>query len=88
MLSARAQRALEVLQDGGKFRKALETGYRGREQFQTRLYYANGGRVAGIGIKAKFELEAAGMLRYQHPHDARSSAWPEEWIAAPVAVAA
>lgn len=82
-LSARGNRALAILRDGGKFRKQLESGYRGREQFQMRLYYSDGVRVAGIGFATKFELEEAGLLRYQHPHDARSSAWPEEWIAAP-----
>ena len=80
MLSARAQRALEVLRAGGKFRYALESGYRGREQFRMRLRGPRGEVVPGIGYQAKVELEAAGLIQYQHPHDARSSAWPQEWV--------
>ncbi len=80
-LSARASRALEILENGGKFRYQLENGYHGREQFQMRLRDACGEVVKGIGFKAKCELEDAGLIVYQHPHDARSSVWPQEWIA-------
>lgn len=80
-LSARATHALEVLRAGGKFRKALETDrFTRREQFQTRLLEAGGHVVSGIGFATRVELEAAGLICYQHPHDARCSAWPEEWV--------
>lgn len=80
-LSSRAVRALEVLQAGGKFRYALETDrYTRRDQFRMRLIGADGRLVAGIGYQAKVELEQAGRLQYQHPHDARGSAWPQEWV--------
>jgi hypothetical protein len=36
-LSSRAQKALEVLKAGGKFRKALETQFKGGEKFAMRL---------------------------------------------------
>jgi hypothetical protein len=80
-LSGRAAKALEVLRAGGKFRYALESGYGGREQFKMRLLGANLRRVPGVGYAAKVELEQAGLIAYQHPHDARSSAWPQEWVA-------
>lgn len=82
-LSARAQRALTVLEGGGKFRKALETDpYTRREQFETRLLDSGGKRISGIGFATKAELEKASLIRYHHPHDARCSAWPEEWVIA------
>lgn len=85
-LTHRAKQAVEVLLAGGKFRKALETDrYTRREQFITRLYDAAGQVIRGVGVKTKMELEELGLIRYQHPHDARCSAWPEEWIIANVA---
>jgi hypothetical protein len=83
MLSVRAQKALEVLRAGGKFRYALESGFRGREQFKMRLRGPRGEVIGGIGYQTKVELEAVGLIVYQHPHDARSSAWPQEWVLAP-----
>lgn len=81
-LSNRAIQALEVLRAGGKFRKALETQRFPvrREVFETRLLDSSGRVVAGVGVKTRMEMEEHGLIRYQHPHDARSSAWPEEWI--------
>lgn len=80
-LSSRATKALDVLQAGGKFRYALETDrYTGRDKFRMRLLDANSRVVAGVGYQAKVELEQAGQLQYRHPHDARSSAWPQEWV--------
>lgn len=79
-LSKRAAKALEVLEAGGKFRKALETQFRGGEKFEMRLKDAQGQVVKGIGYQTFYELIDAGKLTYVHPHDARSSAWPQEWI--------
>lgn len=78
MLSARAARALEVLRAGGRFRYALEAGYRGREKFRMRLLDARRAVVVGIGYQAKVELEQAGLLQWEAC--ARSSAWPQEWV--------
>ena len=80
-LSKRANDAIEIMKQGGYFRKALETNrYTMREQFETRLYDANRNRIRGIGIKTKFELEDAGMLKRRDCLS--SSTWPEEWILA------
>lgn len=56
-LSPRAQKALNVLADGGRFVCRLErNGYTGREQFAYRLL--NGGHVvAGIGMAAFYEIK-------------------------------
>lgn len=60
-LSHRAQKALEILERGGKFVVRLERdNYTGREQFRTRLL-TNGFVVKGIGSATRHELE--GMLR-------------------------
>ncbi|HAX40611.1 MAG TPA: hypothetical protein DCY10_07035 [Clostridiales bacterium] len=62
-LSARAQKALDVLADGGQFRHGLErNSYTGREQFQYRLQPKGGGVVKGVGIAAFYELDKLGML--------------------------
>lgn len=72
------QKALEVLAAGGYFRKQLETQYRGGEKFVTRLRYASGTIVKGVGIKTFFELESAGKLQWREC--ASSSVWPSEWV--------
>lgn len=60
-LSNRAQKALEVLENGGQFVKRLErNNYTGREQFQTRLLL-KGSIVRGIGFQTFEELSS--MLR-------------------------
>lgn len=79
-LSGRAERALEILNAGGRFRYALERKFHGRDQFHMRLLNAHGDVVSGIGFATKIELEKAGLLKYHHPHDSRSSAWPSEWV--------
>lgn len=79
-LSKRAEQALEVLKAGGKFRKALETQYRGGEKFAMHLYDAGGKVVKGFGFQTFYELIDAKKLTYVHPYDARSSAWPQEWF--------
>jgi len=62
-LTARAAKALQILQDGGYFSYRLETGYQGREQFQTRLIDNAGNVVKGYGFKAHQELTESGKLR-------------------------
>jgi len=62
-LSARAQKALDILADGGQFRHGLErNNYTGREKFQYRLQPKGGGVVRGVGIAAFYELDKCGML--------------------------
>lgn len=62
-LSNRAQKALDILADGGCFHHVLETNsYTRRDQFQYRLTGPNGGRIAGIGLSAFYELDKAGFL--------------------------
>lgn len=82
-LSKRAEKALEILKAGGKFRKALETEFRGGEKFHMRLRDENGQVVKGIGFQTFYELIDAGKLSYQHPYNSKSSAWPQEWILCP-----
>ena len=77
-LSKRAQTALNILKDGGYFRKQLETQYRGGEKFETRLRDKDRKVVKGLGIKTFFELQDAGLLQYRPCPS--SSTWPEEWI--------
>ena len=48
--------ALVVIRSGGWIRHALETGYRGREQFAYRLFDASGNRVAGFGYASLYPL--------------------------------
>ena len=62
-ISARAQRALNILADGGQFVHRLERNeYTGREQFAYRLIAA--GNVAkGFGISVFHELKSAGFLK-------------------------
>lgn len=79
-LSSRAQQAVEVLKAGGKFRKALETQYRGGEKFQMRLRDAQGRVVKGFGFQTFYELVDARLLAYVHAHDSVSSVWPQEWV--------
>ena len=56
-LSTRAQKALDVLADGGKFVCRLErNGYTGREQFAHRLL-KEGRVVRGIGLAAFYEIK-------------------------------
>lgn len=76
-LSTRAVYALSCLKTGGYFRKQLETGYRGREQFETRLRDKTGNVVKGYGFKTLEELKSAGLVQWRKCP--RSSVWPEEW---------
>jgi hypothetical protein len=67
-LSSRAQKALDVLADGGRFVNRLERdSYTGREQFHRRLITRPGAWdavVKGVGHAAFYELQDAGMLEY------------------------
>ena len=63
-LSNRAQRALDVLANGGEMVHRLErNGYTGREQFQTRFCTSAdwGSVVKGLGFATRCELEKAGF---------------------------
>jgi hypothetical protein len=56
-LSARAQKALDVLADGGRFVCRLErNSYTGREQFAYRLL-KEGRVVRGIGLATFYEIK-------------------------------
>lgn len=76
-LSARAEKAVEILKAGGYFRKALETQYKGGDKFMMRLRNAKGQVVKGYGFQTFFELQDASMLAWREC--ASSSAWPEEY---------
>ena len=79
-LTARAEKAWKVLEQGGYFRHALETNsYTGREQFRTRLFNKDRRAVRGIGIQTRFELEDAGLLKQRNCPP--SSTWPTEYVA-------
>ncbi len=61
-LSKRAERALAVLEAGGKFKEALErNNCTGREQFRIRLLNDKGATVRGFGHSTYNELR--NMLR-------------------------
>ena len=63
-LSKRAQKALEILKDGGEFCHRLETNsYTRREQFYHRLFTKSSCiPVRGIGHSTFHELNDAGLL--------------------------
>ena len=66
-LSTRAQKALEVLSNGGRFVNRLErNSYTGREQFHRRLLASASWNsvVKGVGHAAFYELDRAGFLAY------------------------
>lgn len=85
-MTPRAIKALEVLNNGGYFRKALETQYRGGEKFEYRLREKNGMVVRGIGFATHYELLKAGYLTNRACE--RSTVWPEEWVLSREALAA
>jgi hypothetical protein len=66
-LSSRAQKALDVLANGGRFIVRLErNGYTGREQFKHRLMTGLcTGVVRGVGLHAFHELEDNGFLAFE-----------------------
>lgn len=77
---ARAQRVLDVCKAGGRIRYALESGYRGREQFQFRVLDANRQVVKGLGYKAAQACIVRGLVK--SAECAKSSAYPSEWVIA------
>lgn len=76
----RAQRVLDVCRSGGRIRYALETGFRGREQFQFRVLDKNRAVVKGLGYKAAKACIVRGLVKSEPC--AKSSAWPQEWVIA------
>ena len=78
--------AKQVLSEGGYFRNALETGFRGREQFQTRLRNKDHKVVKGIGFQTWKAMSDAGMLTVRPC--ASSSTWPTEYVLFTAEVAA
>jgi hypothetical protein len=69
-LSPRADRALDILSDGGEMVHRLErNGYTGREQFQTRFCATTAwsSAVKGLGFATRTELERAGF-RFKLTH--------------------
>ncbi len=73
----REQRAVEVLKEGGYFRRQLERVHSGREQFVYRLHTASGGVVPGFGFQTQNNLHAMGALRSRSCPV--STVWPSEW---------
>ncbi len=76
-MTKRTQLALDTLNAGGYFRKALETGYRGCEQFKMRLRDHNGRIVKGVSFKTFYELQDMGLLTSRPCLS--SSTWPSEF---------
>ena len=61
-LSSRAQKALDILKDGGLMANVLErNGYTGRAQFKTSFYDKNYNIIKGLSAKTRYELEDAGF---------------------------
>lgn len=73
----REKLALEVLANGGYFRKALARNYFGHEKFQTRLHNANGTVVPGVAWCTLHALEGAGLVTRRETH--YGSACVQEW---------
>ena len=79
-LNKREELAIDTLKSCGYFRKALETGSRGREQFETRLRDANGQVVKGVGYATWSKFNDMHILALRPMGDAgRGSTWPTEW---------
>lgn len=65
-LSPRAQKALDILADGGKFVCRLErNSYNGRDQFHYRLL-KEGHVVRGIGLAAFYEIKDQFLTICEH----------------------
>ncbi len=77
-MGKREERAIEVLQNGGYFRKQLEANHFGAEKFRVRLRDAAGRVVPGIGEVTFIELRDTGKLQWR---DCRGgTAYPEEYV--------
>ena len=74
-ISSRAQRALEILENGGSFVHRLEDNrYTGRAQFQWRLI-SNGHCIKGIGMATYYELQGAGVQFRMAPSNSVATYW-------------
>ena len=76
-LNKREELALDTLRAGGYFRKALESGWQGREQFVMRLRGANGQVVKGVGYATWSKLNDMMVLKLRPV--VTGSTWPTEW---------
>ena len=76
-LNKREELALDTLKAGGYFRKALETGYQGREQFAMRLRDASGQVVKGVGYATWSKFNDMLVLKLRPV--VIGSTWPTEW---------
>lgn len=76
-MSKRAEACAALMRQGAYWRSQLESGWRGREQFETRLRAAGGGVIPGFGFQTWAEMEDAGLLA--HKDCTSSSVWPQEW---------
>lgn len=77
-MNARYEKALNVLKNGGYFRRQLESQYRGGEKFVARLRDKSGAVVKGVGEKTYYEFVNAGLLQWRDCP--KSSVWPEEYV--------
>ena len=78
-LSTKAQKVLGFLARGGYFSHKLETNsYTRRDQFQTRLYSADGYVLKGYGFVVCEELKDAGAIGYIET--AESSVWETRYV--------
>lgn len=76
-LNKREELALDTLKAGGYFRKALENGWQGREQFVMRLRDANGQIVKGVGYATWSKFNDMRVLTLRPVIS--GSTWPTEW---------
>lgn len=76
-ITKRERRAIEILREGGYFRRQLERAYGGREQFVYRLHDASGTVVPGFGFSTQNRLHQVGALRSRSVPV--STVWPAEW---------
>ena len=67
-LSARADKALDIIADGGRYVHALETdSYTGRTMFKARLRHADGSIAKGFGTATLLEIKPLLAVSYCHP---------------------
>lgn len=75
---SKLEKAKAILAAGGYWRKALESSYRGGEQFQIRLRNERHFVVKGFGFATHKQMLEADLLASRVT--APSSLWPEEWV--------
>ena len=76
-LSKKALQIIEICKSGGFVRYALERNVFGREQFETRVYMADGTVVKGLGYKSAYQCIAKGVLKSRDC--IKSTAYAQEW---------